>query len=134
MSHAKLLAWRAEELAGELRRATVEYGFCGDGYMDFEEAFPEVFEFLETAKEELRRLDGAQTRLERELALRKQAVERYAPCPDHAGKAAGGCLLCQAELTLTDVADGSSGHKKRKQTKRRLTQALHAQNQKARKP
>lgn len=37
-------------------------------------------------------------------AIHKRARERYAPCPDHNGKDAGGCLMCRNEQLEAELS------------------------------
>ena len=58
-------------------------------------------DILEVFNDTITRAESAEAenaKLAKEIEIRKQAMKRYAPCPDHGGKAQGGCLLCRAEI------------------------------------
>lgn len=88
------------DLVKRLRIAARDRGYYNGGY--YAEAADKI-ERLEKENSGLkmqRRSDEAADRikkLEKEVEIRREGMRRYAPCPDHGGKAQGGCLLCRAE-------------------------------------
>ena len=40
-------------------------------------------------------------KIKRELKIKNARLDLYAPCPDHNGKAPGGCLMCEIEKLWT---------------------------------
>jgi hypothetical protein len=47
---------------------------------------------------------GEVAKQKRIVEIKTQALKRYAPCPDHGGKAQGGCLLCRAEAAERQIS------------------------------
>jgi len=52
--------------------------------------------------------------LEKECALRKTAVDRWVPCPDHRDKVREGCYVCGAERLEKRIKQLEEGIKKHK--------------------
>ena len=58
---------------------------------------------VEAAADKIAALETENARLRRINEIQKAALDRYAPCGGHAGKAPGGCLACAAERQLAEA-------------------------------
>ena len=55
-------------------------------------------------------------KLEKECELRKVAVDRWVPCPDHRDKTDGQCYVCKLEKAETRIKELEEGIERHKHT------------------